>query len=42
MGVLVFVILAGALLSSLVMPIPKTKPRRKGLPEHIDWTKVVH
>lgn len=42
MGVLVFVILVGALLCNLVMPIPKTKPMRKGLPEHIDWSKVVH
>lgn len=40
MSVLVALLLTGALLSNLVMPIPKQKP--KGLPRNIDWSKVVH
>lgn len=42
MGVLVFVILVGALASNLVMRTPRTKPVRRGLTDKIDWSKVVH
>lgn len=41
MSVLIFTILVGALLSSLLLPTPKPKPR-KGLPAKIDWSRVVH